>query len=135
MKTRDRSKFLALALFVTLLAATVAGPAQAQADTTSFARVDVRYVTVGSHFFAPNTFAFQAGQPIRLVVTNVSQDHLHDVLIVRGASLILVGGYTAPIQENATITIDWTPLGPGTYRLLCAICGPDEMIAFVTVGI
>lgn len=133
MRTRDRSKSLALALFVVLLASILTGLAQAQADATSLARVDVRYVTVGTHFFAPNTFAFRAGQPIRLVVTNASRHHLHDVLIVEGASLSLVGGHTAAIHEGETVTVDWTPPGPGTYRLLCAICGPNEMIAAVVV--
>ena len=142
MRTRDRSKVLTLAQFVALLVALfvalftpiLAGPARAQADATSLAHVDVRYVTVGTHFFAPNTFAFRAGEPLRLVVTNGSRHHLHDVLIVAGDSLSLAGEPSAVIREGETITVDWTPPGPGIYRLLCAICGPDEMIAVIVVS-
>lgn len=133
MRPREHSKILALALFVTLLAPTLTGTARAQADATTLARVDVRFVTIGTHFFAPNTFAFHAGQPIRLVVTNGSRHHHHDVLIVEGDSLTLVGGHTDVIQEGETVTVDWTPPGPGIYRLLCAICGSDEMIAVIVV--
>lgn len=133
MGTRDRSKALALTLFVAVLAPILTGTARAQADATSLAHVDVRYVTVGTHFFAPSTFAFRAGQSIRLVVTNGSRHHHHDVLIVEGTSLTLVGGHTHVIEEGETVAVDWTPPGPGIYRLLCAICGADEMIAVIVV--
>jgi uncharacterized cupredoxin-like copper-binding protein len=96
-------------------------------------RADTRYFTVGSHFFAPADITVETGRAVHLVVVNGSPDHMHDFVIV-SASGELVGGRAAVIEPGQRVEFDWTPLAPGLYRILCAVCPAEEgMLALVHV--
>lgn len=132
--TFDRMRRTALLIAATLLVVGLAPRAFAHGDGESTVGVDVRYLTVGTHFFAPERFTFPAGTPIRFLVTNVSRDHLHDILIVPDDGVTILGGLPELLHVGQEATIDWTPPAPGVYRLICAVCGLDEMIAYLHVG-
>ncbi len=96
-------------------------------------RADTRYFTVGSHFFAPADITVETGRPMHIVVVNGSPDHMHDFVIISPTGG-LVGGRAAVIEPGQRAEFDWTPLAPGIYRVLCAVCPAEEgMLALVHV--
>lgn len=122
----------ALAALVLLPAAGLAQKGDPEAPTSSLG-ADARYFTVGNHFFAPADITVEAGRSLHLVVTNGTYDHMHDFIIM-SPSGALVGGSTAVIQPGQRVEFDWTPLSPGLYRILCAVCpAEEEMLALVHV--
>lgn len=133
MATHGRLQRAALVIGTFLLVAGFLTPVFAQGNGESTVRVDVRHLTVGTHFFAPDQFTFSAGTHVRFLVTNVSRDHVHDILIVPADHVTIVGGRPEILHVGEHASIDWTPSSSGVYRLICAVCGPDEMVAYLYV--
>jgi len=133
MNLHGRLQRAALAIGTLVVVAGLTTPAFAQGSGEATAREDVRYLTVGTHFFAPAQFTFLAGTHVRFVVTSVSRYHVHVILIVPADGTMIVGGQPQILHAGEHATIDWVPSEPGAYRLICVVCGLDEMVAYVLV--
>ena len=118
-----------------IIAATVLiallGSAQADEKAPPGQWSDTRFVTAGDDFFAPAELTLQAGVPARLFMTSISIGHSHNALIISEEANSVVGGRLEAISGKATI--DWTPPAPGSYRLVCILCGLEQMEAIIDV--
>ena len=120
-----------LIIVATLLIALLGG-ALAEEEAPPGQWSDTLFVTAGDHFFAPAEITLQAGVPVRLFMTNISAGHAHNALIISDETDSVVGGRLEPISGKATI--DWTPPAAGSYRLVCILCGLEQMEATIEVS-
>ncbi len=114
-----------LALLATLAVSAQAQSLGAPVDVSATAAtgypVDL-FVTLGDHYFAPDTFTIKVGQTVRFNLTTAGRSYEHDFLIVPESTTTILAGLSSVLPFATHATVAWTPSAPGTYRILCAVC-------------
>ena len=72
---------------------------------------------LGDYHFAPDTFTVNAGQPVRLTLTNTDRITPHNFILKDEAAGLNID---TSVSAGKTTTVEFTPTTPGSYSFYCS---------------
>ena len=87
--------------------------------STAIAREQVQEITMmlGDYHFIPDTFTVNAGQPVRLTLTNTDRITPHNFIMKDEAAGLNID---TNVSAGKTTTLEFTPAAAGSYTFYCS---------------